>query len=95
MGAQIPNNPGMAILSLGIESIPPPLRKIVSHILLGVRLEIARHWKQKGVPTFTEVIRTTNLHISYEIMFAIAQNNTQSLHTTWKPWLDWYNVNKV
>lgn len=92
--SQFPNDPSMAILSLGIETIPHPLRSIVSHILISARLELVRHWKRTEFPTLAEIVRTTNLHITYEVIFAASQGSYISRYPIWKPWIDWYGINK-
>lgn len=47
---------GLAILSLGIDSLPKNTRMIVSHVLLSTRLVITRHWKDQEPPTMKEII---------------------------------------
>lgn len=89
---QIPLTAGMAILSLGIESIPGPSIVIVIHVLLSARLSIMRHWRDHVVPTLSEVIKTTNTHATYEIMFAAVQGNYQAMSSRWKLWTEWYKV---
>lgn len=92
---QIQPNPGLAILSLDIDLLPRVYRKIVSHVLLSTRLAITRHWKAQEIPKITEIITTTNTHITYEKMFASSQGNLQVSYNQWKPWTDWYNLRKT
>lgn len=94
-GAQLPETPGSAILFLEINNIPSQLTYIISLMFLSARLEIVKRWKKIEVPTLVEVMRTTNLHIIYEVMFATSQGNYQSQYPRWKPWFDWYNPNRV
>lgn len=44
-GISIDLSPERALLSIGIESIPPGLQYITTHILLSTRLAIAHHWE--------------------------------------------------
>lgn len=87
-------NPGLAILSLGIEEYPQPTRKIVLHILLSARLELVKKWKTPEIPSIDEIIRTTNLHITYEAMFASSQGNHNLNFPHWRPCFEWHNNNK-
>lgn len=90
IGAPVPFFAGMAILSLGIESVPVASRVIVTHILLSAGLIIMRHRKDLRPPPITEIVDTTNIHVTYEMMFASTQGNYQTMCATWNQWVEWY-----
>lgn len=69
LGIYISPSPGMALLSLGIDTIPPNVRTAASHILLAARLCLAQHWKKTLPPDMKEILQTINLHCTYEILF--------------------------
>lgn len=56
LGNHVLPSPGMALLSLDIDSIIPAMRSIVSHIFLDIRLNIVRHWKDYTPPNLTETL---------------------------------------
>lgn len=84
-----PISPGLAILSLGIETIPIDIRDIAIYILLSARLALVRHWKE--LTSICEVM-TTHTHATYKMLFASTQGRYHKVTTQWKVWLDWYKI---
>ena len=94
IGLSLPMEPGMALLSLGVEILSPDKRTIAIHILLSARLVLARHWKQVNPPPLQEVITTTHTHATCELLFASMQNSLHKIRPLWQLWLDWYERHK-
>ena len=90
-GARIIPSAGAALLSLGLESVPFSSRTIITHLLLSTRLSIARHWRDADPPSMSEVVETTNTHVSYELMFAASQGRMVNMERKWFRWNRWYN----
>lgn len=67
---QVPLDPALALLSLGIDNFPASLRSTITHLLLAARLSIKRKWKDSRPPSVIEVIDLTNPHNTYERMLA-------------------------
>lgn len=72
-------SPGMTILSLELQSVPPSYRTIVSHILLAACLTILRHWKDPNTPEVAEVTQTIHTHGSYEVLFSSSVGNFETV----------------
>ena len=92
VGLKVSMEPGLALLSLNVEMLPPSKRIIAVHILLSARLVIARHWKRTHPPPIHEVITTTHSHVTYEALFASSQNSLLAIRPTWQLWFDWYKL---
>lgn len=86
---RVPLSPGLALLSLTIETLPIEARTVTIHILLSARLVLAGHWKDQVVPSIQEVITTSNMHAAYELLFASTQGKLQEA-SCWKIWSEWY-----
>lgn len=65
----------LALLNLGIDTVPHHTGTVVINILLGARLMIMRHWRSPLYPSLSEVITTVHLHYTYESMFAFANGS--------------------
>lgn len=92
-GIKVDFSPGMALLSLEIDSIPPSLRILVSHIFIAARLTIVRHWKDTNPPSVTETLQLIDTHRMYEIQFAWSLGNQNKITNIWVPWTIWYPQN--
>ena len=93
-GSRIAPDPALAILSLGIELIPPALRHVVLNLLMAARLSITRKWKDDLPPTITEVIDLTNLHCSHEQLLASSLGRLAKVTALWTPWSVWFTNSK-
>lgn len=93
IGSRITPNAAAAVLSLGMEYIPPEARTIVQNILLCTRLAIMWHSNDANPPTFKEVVESTNSYTTYELMFASTQGNYQKMNNKWSSWYTWYTTN--
>lgn len=82
----------MSVLSKGIDYIPAASRVKITYILLSARLSIMRHWKDLKPPSVKEVVETTNIHSTFELMFAAAQGNYQVMRSRWNQWAEWYKI---
>lgn len=76
-------SPEMTILNLGIEDIPFPFKNITVSVLM-------RHWRSPLTLAINGAITQVHQHYTYEKMFALASNSGNSVITSWKPWIDWY-----
>lgn len=85
-------SPSLAILNLGIEDIPPPLRKFTTHLFLAAKLVILRLWRSPDLPEVEEVIRTLSIHHTYESMLANIEGKYAEFLLHWQPWITWYKT---
>lgn len=83
--------PQLSLLNLTIETLPPKLRLITSHILLSTKLLIARKWKSQEIPTISEVTSLTHTHCLYELTLSRSKPSFPKLQLLWLPWIQWYN----
>lgn len=79
-------SPDMALLSLGIETIPKRERNLVTHILLAARLTITRNWKQPLAPIADDVYSLVDLHKKLERISAIKLNRIPQYEISWQLW---------
>lgn len=94
-GILLPLLPGLAILNIDVEDIPPPLRHVVIHILLAARLSIVRYWKSNLSPNSSETIRRTQTFYTYEIMLASSVEKYSQALTLLQPWVTWDKANHM
>lgn len=85
-GILLQPNPALALLSLGIDNIPPHMRTVVTHILIAARSVIARHWKQSDIPSHLEVIRKINTQYSLVKAYAFSTCRGAQFHRNWSFW---------
>lgn len=85
-------SPSLAILNLGIEEIPPSLRKFTTHLFPAAKLVILRLWRATDPPEVKEVIRTFSIHHTYESMLANIEGKYADFHLQWQPWIEWYKA---
>lgn len=87
---RVPLNPALALLSLGIDHVPPKIQDTIVRLLLAARLTIARQWKDNNPPTIAQIIDLTQLHSTYEQMVASSSGRLQDALNRWAPWSSWY-----
>lgn len=88
---QVPLDPALALLSLGIYKFPPNLRSTITHLLLAARLSITRKWKDYSPLTASDAIDLTNLHNTYERILASSLGSLHTYTKHWAPWNFWYD----
>lgn len=86
---QIPSTPALALPNLKIETIPNPLRRVTTNILLAARQSITRHWKTDQSPTIENSLDLVNLHYNYELIFASTRGLMGKTQKGWLPWTQW------
>lgn len=82
--------PELSILNLTIESVPPQLRLITTHVLLATKLLITRNWKTTNIPASSDVIELVHKHYTYESVLARGKPSYYKMHALWLPWAQWY-----
>lgn len=85
LGLKLEPTPGMAVLSLGVDSVPLSLRILISHILLAAQLNLVRHWKDQKAPNIQETIQLINTHVIMNYSLHPVWVDTQSLTKSGNP----------
>lgn len=83
-GLIISPSPQMAILNIGIHTIPTQFRPIVTHVLLAA---ITSRWKSLDAPNLSEVVYRVKLQYLYEKYFAIQTQNLPKFKSHWDSWI--------
>lgn len=83
-------DPGLALLSLGIDALLYETQHTIIHIFLAARLSITRKWKTPFPPILTEVLDLTQVHCSYEQMMASCSGRLHCSLLKWSPWNSWF-----
>lgn len=68
--------------------------KLIKKNICGIN-ELGKELRRDHVvSSLSEVIKTTNIHATYKLMFAASQGKYQIMSSRWKPWTENTNLKK-
>lgn len=85
-GLQINLTPVLAVLDLGLNDIPSPLRTVIHHIFIAARMTIARLWKTLTTPSLLEITRQVNFAYHSETKLTPYSNLCIKKAKLWDIW---------
>lgn len=84
-GIPVTKSPQIALLNVHAPKTPKYTQKLISFMLLGAKITIAKAWKQTKV-SLTAAKRKISWIMSQEKMVSSIMNTHKPFEATWEPW---------